>query len=103
MPVDSAEFKLDLDPVEGFLSQTPAVIERGRARTANLVAILLVIGLLISLPLYMVALLCKPDAAQSLTAVFDKWYAVVSPLAGAALGAYYATRADPEQRSRRRR
>jgi hypothetical protein len=102
MPGENGEsFELDLDLVEGFLSRTPAVIERGRARTANLVAILLVSGLLTSLPLYMIAVLCNPQAAQSLASVFDKWYAIVSPLAGAAIGAYYAARVQPEQKRRR--
>ena len=58
-------FELDVDPVESFLRQTPAVIERGRAWTANLVAILLVLSLLLSLPLYMIALLLRPDASQA--------------------------------------
>ncbi|MCI0743220.1 MAG: hypothetical protein L0Y72_29690 [Gemmataceae bacterium] len=103
MPGENGEsFELDLDRVESYLSQTPAVIERGRARTANLVALLLITGLLISLPLYMAAILVNPDASQVLASVFDKWYAIVSPLAGAAIGAYYATRAEPEQKRRRR-
>jgi hypothetical protein len=103
MPGDNGEsFELDVDKVEGYLTQTPAFIERGRARTANLVALLMVIGLLVSLPLYLLAVFLKPDAASALASVFDKWYSIVSPLAGAAIGAYYATRSEPEQKRRRR-
>jgi len=104
MPPESTEsFKLDVDRVEDYLRQTPALIERRRAWTANLVAILLVVGLLISLPLYMIALMVKPDAGVPLASVFEKWYAVVSPLAGAAIGAYYAGRSESEQGRRQRR
>jgi hypothetical protein len=103
MPLENAEsFKLDLDRVDAYLNQTPALIERAKARTANLVSVLLVCGLVGSLPLYITALLAKPDSAQMLASVFEKWYSVVSPLAGAAIGAYFATRVEPDQRKRRR-
>jgi hypothetical protein len=104
MPEPASEsFELDVERVQSFLRQTPAVIERDRARTANLVALLLVSGVLISLPVYMIALLVRPDAAASLATVFERWYAIVSPLAGAALGAYYTARAESNQGGRSRR
>jgi hypothetical protein len=96
-------FKLDVDHVESYFRQTSAVIDRGRAWTANLVAILLVAGLLLSLPLYILALLVKPEAATQLAVVFERWYAVVSPLAGAAIGVYFVTRGETEQGRRRKR
>ena len=54
-------FELDVDRVEGYLTQTPAFIERGRAWTANLVTVLLVSGLLGSLPLYLIAVMLNQN------------------------------------------
>ena len=86
------EFRLDIDPTDAYLKRTPADIERQRARTANTVAMLLIAGVIGSLPLHLLALWLCPDAAQSTAEVFERWYALVSPLAGAAVGAYYVSR-----------
>lgn len=86
------EFRLDIDAIDSYLKRTPAVIERQRARTANLVAVSLIAGVIGSLPLHLLALWLCPDAADSTGQVFEKWYALVSPLAGAAVGAYYVSR-----------
>lgn len=94
-PSPDEEIRLDTEPLEEFLKRTPALIERQKARTANLVALLLVIGVLASLPIYLLTVLTIPESASLVQPVFDKWYALVSPLAGAAVGAYYATRANP--------
>ena len=88
------EIRLDTEPLDEFLKRTPAVIERQRAWTANLLAVLLVAGVLLSLPVYLFTLLWKPDSAELINVVFEKWFALISPLAGAAVGAYYATRAN---------
>ena len=69
-----------------------AEIEHGKARTANAVAVILVIGVVLSLPIYLAAVWRAPTASDRIAAVFDKWYAIVSPLAGTAVGAYYGAR-----------
>ena len=102
----SESIKLDVDPLETYLRQTPAIIERDKARTANRVTMLLIFGLLWALPLYLVAVLAtmwiKPDTSNLVSSVFDKWFSVVGPLAGTAIGAYYGSRIDLEQGRRRR-
>ena len=91
-PSNGDEFPLDIDPIDPYLKRTPAIIERQRARTANVVALSLIAGVIGSLPLHLIALWLCPDAAESTGQVFEKWYALVSPLAGAAVGAYYVSR-----------
>jgi len=100
-PPDEA-FGLDIDPIDAYLRETPAVIERQRASTANIVAILLVVGVVASLPLHVLAVWLSPDATDALTTVFEKWYAMVSPLAGAAVGAYYVSRSASRREARRK-
>lgn len=89
------EFRLDIDPIDSYLKQTPAVIARRKADTANVLAILLVVAVIVSLPLHLLSVWLGPEATDAITAVSDKWYAIISPLAGAAVGAYYATRSTP--------
>src|SRR5262245_19979513 len=92
-PPDEEQIQLDTEPLDDFMKRTPALIERQKAKTANLLAMSLVIGVLVSLPIHLVTLLCRPESADSITTVFEKWYALVSPCAGAAVGAYYAAQA----------
>ena len=97
MPDERAEeFRLDVDPVENYLRRVPVEMERDRSKTANLVALLLVGGVVASLPCHLWALWLLPSSADPIAKVFEQWNAIVSPLAGAAIGAYYATR---DQRS----
>ena len=88
-------FTLDIEPTEAFLCKVSATIRRERARTANKVVLTLVWGLVLSLPFYVTAVCFQPDAATQLADIFGKWYTVVSPLAGAAIGAYYGARGQP--------
>ncbi len=87
------EIQLDTDSLGDYKKLTPAVIERHKARTANALAILLIAGVVASLPIHLLALLFIPESADSIATVFGKWYALMSPLAGAAVGAYYASQA----------
>ena len=96
------EFKLDVDPVEAYLQQTPALIDREKARTANLVAIILVSGVVAALPLHLLAIWILPTTADSIGSVFEKWFGIMGPLTGAAVGAYYAVRSEPKPGGRRR-
>jgi len=93
MGEDATErFEIDLEESDRYLRQVPAQIQHERARTANLVAIVLVFGVVLSLPVYLVAAWIKPDQIEASRAIFDKWYAIVGPLVGTAIGAYYGAR-----------
>jgi hypothetical protein len=82
------EIQLDLEPIEPFKQR----IEGQKAKTANRIAIWLVGGIMACPLVYLAAVLCRPDQAEEIHAVFDKWFALVGPLAGAAVGAYYSSR-----------
>src|SRR3954451_1951823 len=94
MAEESTErFELDVEPSSRYVRHdVPAQIQRDRARTANLVTLVLVFGVVLSLPAYLAAAWLKPDALEPTRAIFDKWYSVVSPLVGTAIGAYYGSR-----------
>jgi hypothetical protein len=90
-PVESIQ--VDLESTEQFYRHDISeVIRRDKARTANLLAMVLVVGVVLSLPLYFVAVWLVPDGGDRLAVVFDKWYAIISPLTGTAIGAYYGAR-----------
>lgn len=98
-PSDS--ITLDLEETENFLRRSDAVIRRGQARTANVLSYILVGALVMSLPLY-ILVVAYLDVSKMASAdkIFEKWYHIVSPLAGAAVGAYYVshTRRSAEQK-----
>ena len=93
------EFRLDVDPLENYLRRAPVEIERDRSKTANVISLLLVGGGVVSLPFHLLPLWLLPSSADPIAKVFEQWNAIVSPLAGAAIGAYYASR---DQRSNSR-
>lgn len=96
MPQESAEtIQIDLESTEQFYRHDiPALIRRDKARTANKLAMVLVVGVVLSLPLYLVSVWLAPDGADRFAIVFEKWYAIISPLAGTAIGAYYGGRIE---------
>lgn len=101
------QFTLDVLPDTRRVQQT---IEIGRAHTANVLAYMLVGGAVFSLLVYLLTLWIVLSsggtdngtetglAMDAVHRVFDKWYAIISPLAGAAVGAYYG---GARQRSKR--
>jgi hypothetical protein len=87
------EFALDLEPSHKYLRHdVHARIQHERAKTANLVAVMLVAGVVLSLPVFLLSAWTKPDQIELTKGIFDKWYSIVSPLAGTAIGAYYGSR-----------
>lgn len=83
------EILLDIEPTDAYLTRVQADISRRKAKTANTVAVILVSALVLSLPLYLVVAWSAPDKAELIQPVFDKWFAVMGPLVGTAVGAYY--------------
>jgi hypothetical protein len=65
---------------------TATRIAEHKARTENYVALILVIALVASLPIYLIILICSPGNSQILTSAFTPWLTVVGSLAGAAVG-----------------
>ena len=100
MATDSVDFRIDdLELPESYLRLTAeGHIRRSRARTANILAIILVVGLVVALPAYALAISLLPAASDKLAAVFDKWFTIISPLVGTALGAYDGSRLDHNDR-----
>ena len=92
---------LDLEPIKPYLKRVAADIRRSRARTANRVAMTLVYAIVGSLPLYVVAAAVVGSAdVDTLTRIFDKWYSIVSPLVGTAIGTLFGiaiARTGPER------
>lgn len=105
MESDTGEsFQMDLEPAEHYLRHEMRM-QREKARTANLVALVLVVGVIGSLPLYLLSIWLKPDVAERFMMGFDKWLTIVSTLAGTAIGAYYGARIEknrPEVKHERR-
>src|SRR5687767_4805651 len=98
MPDKSDEsFQIDVEPVDQFLRHEQH-LEREKAKTANLLALLLVGGVLGSLPIYLVAVWILPQAVDRFASGFDKWLTLVSTLAGTAIGAYYGARVEKAKR-----
>jgi hypothetical protein len=84
---------VDIEPTDAsYLRSVHFRILRDREKTANLVALVLVWGVVLSLPVYLMVVLIRPDQSDKVSPIFDKWYTVISPLVGAAIGAYYGTR-----------
>ena len=73
-----------------YVKRTKATIGLSKAKAANIVAYMLVGGLVSSLLLYVLAVALAPaEASEQIAAVFNKWYDVVAPLAGAVIGALF--------------
>jgi len=89
--VDSHEttISLDVEPTTEYTKRVVVEIAREKARTERRLALILVGALVCSLPIYYVAIFFMPDAATHLSDAMDKWFTVLGPLAGAALGVGY--------------
>lgn len=86
------EFVVDLEditPTPENVRRLPAKLRLWRAVISHIIAAILIISLVLSIILYTL-LVCKyPDQQESISTAFEKWYAVIGPFAGLALGAYY--------------
>lgn len=86
----AAGSQVDLEETDPYLKRVSAKIRESRARTADHVAIILVSAVVLSLPLYVIAIALVGTVDEGdLTRIFGKWYDVVSPLLGAAIGALF--------------
>lgn len=83
------EIALDIDRKENFIENVKTEIARDKARTENRLATILVCALIASLPVYYVAVYYMPSNTAALTDAIDRWFTVLGPLAGAALGVGY--------------
>ena len=93
--------RVELEETDQYLRRTVAEIRRARFRTADRVASTLVFAVVGSLPLYVLAAaLAGTIEKDGLERIFDKWYDVVSPLLGAAIGALFGIAiANPNRRN----
>ncbi|HUY92823.1 MAG TPA: hypothetical protein VMV10_29050 [Pirellulales bacterium] len=80
------EFSLGLDSTAAYQQRVQADIARDRAATENTIAKILVGALVGALPVYFLALWARPELADQLASGLEKWFAVMGPLAGAAIG-----------------
>lgn len=94
MPADDGleNISLDASPLEQFKGS----IASQHARTRNLVTLILVWAVVLSLPtnlvVYVVLGISKcPEAQAKVEPIFDRWFSLIGPLAGAAVGAYYVS------------
>ena len=90
-------FTLDIDPDETCRMMS-AQNRRDIVRTANLAAVILILGVVLSFPLFVIVVAYlgnnngSVESIEIIKSVFDKWVTVIGPLAGTAVGAYYGTK-----------
>jgi len=100
MSNEQNEFELDLDditPGPENIKQLPIKLHYMRALVSHIIAGILVTALVLSIILYVV-LVCKyPEQEKSIQTAFEKWYSIMSPFAGLALGAYYGSSKNNKQ------
>src|SRR5262249_1132250 len=90
---------VSLEPVDGYVRRVRAEIRLSWVRAANVVAYILVAGVVGSLPLYVLAVGWLGEAwSKDAVPVFTKWYDVVSPLLGAVIGALFGITIATRQR-----
>jgi hypothetical protein len=88
LPVDTRP--MNEENTSDYIKRVQATIGVTKARTANVVAYILLGGVVLSLPIYVVALAVLPVGhSEQLATVFAKWYDVVAPLAGAVIGGLF--------------
>ena len=81
---------LQLEPVDSYVKRVTADIKLSKAKAANWIGYILVLGVVTSLYLYVWAVMnSERDVAEQLERVFFKWYDVVAPLLGAVIGAMF--------------
>jgi hypothetical protein len=91
MPREPDQFTLDVTPVEPYVRKLDAQMRWWYAITSHVIALLLVFVLCVSIIVHLFFICRYPERQDAVGVAFDKWYSVVSPFAGIALGAYYGT------------
>ena len=81
----------DITPTSRTLQDLPGKLTFLKALVSHAIAGLLVFSLCLSIGLYALCLGLFPGQGDVINTAFEKWYAVVSPFAGLALGAYYGS------------
>jgi hypothetical protein len=79
----------DITPGPGNLKRLHVKLHWWHAIVSHLIALILVVALVFSIILYVLLLCLYPEQEEAVSAAFEKWYAVIGPFAGLALGAYY--------------
>ena len=79
----------DITPSPENLKRLSVKLHWWRALVSHLIAVILITALVLSILLYALLLCWYPDQDEVICAAFEKWYAVIGPFAGLALGAYY--------------
>jgi len=90
---------LDVEPTSEYTKRVVVEIAREKARTERRLALILVLALVCSLPVYYVALYFMPQQSAHLSDAMDKWFTVLGPLAGAAVGIGYIRQSQSSDRS----
>lgn len=79
---------VDLEPAESYVKKVRADVTRSKANAAIWVTVILAVGMVVSLPIYLIAILLVENEQNQLVAqVFGEWYRTVSPILAAAVGA----------------
>ena len=79
----------DITPSPEYIKRLPAKLRLWQALVSHFIAIILILALILSILLHAFLLWKLPGEQESIGTAFEKWYAVISPFAGLALGAYY--------------
>ena len=81
---------LQLEETDSYIRRVSARIRWRKARTASVVAVLLVASLVLSMPFYVLLAVFGPATVKlDVEQAFQRWYDVVSPLVGTIIGAMY--------------
>ncbi len=81
------EINLELDDLPAHQRR----LEHAKSRTANLVAVILVCGLILALVLYTLSAWINEDFTERLQVFYEKWLGFLSPFVGMALGFYFGS------------
>ena len=80
---------LGLESPNNYLKRIRADKEKEKAKVANWVAIILVSGMVLSLPFYVFTVWLIGSDSTNVNEIFEKWYDVTAPLVGAVIGALF--------------
>ena len=80
---------LEVEAPENYIRKAHADVKRSEAKTARLVAIVLVLALVVSFPLQLAIFLIEPSSMDRVEPVFRRWYDIVAPLVGMVIGGIF--------------
>lgn len=79
----------DITPTSEIVKQLGLKLHWWRAVVAHIIAIVLIGALVLSILPYVLLLCRHPEQEEVIVSAFEKWYGIIGPFAGLALGAYY--------------